>query len=433
MKMLLLSLLIISSGLFSQAQTYPSSCAPSGLMEITYHNDACRLAIKRLHEINSPLVDSVTIPQLLIDSITKALYAVHNVQNVSVIDTIKQFFSYSNFTAGSDSTHIQSASNNLNDAFGLKEVAITIDNNVPWNTQWLAGNYNATTNASINYLVDRYQLVINKNSIQPFPSRTGYTINSPVAINTEALAKKFQSILGDGNGNAIASNSINNNNYGKVIRTIFTNDAINLSYTYGCGDCIMGCGYGRTWTFKVHTETDCSVSYTSVETWGFQFFWLDNPCLLYNEDTQMCPMGSKTIYSNAQQTGNTLQWQVSTDGTNFTNISNNSNYSGTNTRVLNLNNTPSSWYGNIYRVLTNGVADKITFNLKFVNTWAGGSNTDWGDAANWSCGSLPDANTDVIINFGNVILNADAIVRSVKVTAGATLTVKTGVTLTMLH
>ena len=375
---------------------------PQLLIEITYHNDACRLAIKRLHETNSPFVDSVVIPQLLIDSITKALYAVHNVQNISVIDTIKQFFSYSNFTAGSDSTHIQSASNDLNDAFGLKQVSTTINNSVSWNADWLAGNYNSTSNVTINNLVDRYQLQITKNATQPVGTETWYTINSPIAINTEALAKKFQSILGDGNGNATASNSINNNNYGKVIRAIFTNDAINLSYTYGCGDCIMGCGYGRTWTFKVQTETDCTVNYSSVETWGFQFFWLNDPCLLYNEDTQLCPSGSKTIYSNAQQTGNTLQWQVSTDGTNFANISDNSNYSGTNSYALNLNNVPSSWYGNIYRVLTNGIADKITFNLKFENTWTGSIDANWENTANWSSGT-------------------------------ANLTVKTGVNFTVLH
>lgn len=429
MKILILAAFSIFTSFFTQAQTYPSNCTPTGTMQVTYHNDAARLAIKRLHETNSPLADSVVIPQLLIDSISKALYAIHNIQNVSVIDTIQQHFSYDSFPSWSDSTHMQSVSNNLNDAFGLKQVNLLVNNDATWAAQWLAGNYNTTSNDSVNYLVNRYQLQIIKESQQPFPSRTRYTITSPVAINAEALAKQFENISGVPAGFSTAVSANFNGNSGKIIQATFTNGAINLAYTFGCGD--WGGTYGRTWTFTVNTETDCSVDYVSVLTWGSDFFWLDDPCLLYNQDTELCPSGSKTLYSNAG--GATLQWQVSTDGINFTNLSDNSNYSGTNTGTLNLINVPSSWYGNIYRVLSNGVSNgKITYNLKFVNRW-NGTNNNWENAASWSCGSLPDANTDVVISSGNVVINADATVRSIKVAAGATLTVATGVNFTVLH
>lgn len=429
MKFFLTATLLFISILFTQAQTYPGNCTPTGTMEVTYHNDAARLAIKRLHATNSTYKDSITIPQLLIDSLSKALYAIHNIQNVSVMDTIHQHFSYNIFPSWSDSTHMQSVSNNLNDAFGLKQVNLSVNNDASWAGEWLAENNNNTAEASVNYLVNRYHLQITKEALQPFPSRTRYTITSPVAINAEALAKQFENISGVPAGFSTAVNASLNSNSGKILQATFTNDAIILAYTFGCGD--WGGTYGRTWTFKVNTETDCSVEYVSVLTWGSDFFWLDDPCLLYNQDTELCPSGSKSLYSNTG--GNAIQWQVSTDGTNFTNVNDNSNYSGSNTGTLNLINVPSSWYGNIYRVLSNGVSNgKITYNLKFVNRW-NGTNNNWENTAGWSCGSLPDANTDVIIKSGNVIINADTTVRSITVAAGATLTVATGVNLTVLH
>ena len=429
MKIFLIATLLIITSLFTEAQTYPSSCSPTGTMQATYHNDAARLAIKRLHDTNSPLADSVVIPQLLIDSITKALYAIHNIQNVSVIDTIQQYFSYDIFPSWSDSTHMQSVSNDLNDAFGLKQINLLVNNDASWADAWMAGNYNATAKDSVNYLVNKYQLQIIKEAQQPFPSRTRYIITSPVAINAEALAKQFENISRVPAGFSTAVSANFNGNSGKVLQATFTNDAITLAYTVGCGD--WGGTYGRTWTFKVNTETDCSIDYVSVLTWGSDFFWLDDPCLLYNQDTELCPSGSKTLYSNAG--GNNIQWQVSTDSINFTNITDNSNYSGSNTGILNLTNVPSSWYGNIYRVLSNGITNgKITYNLKFVNRW-NGTNDNWENASGWSCGSLPDANTDVFISAGNVVINADATVRSLKVAAGTTLTVATGVNFTILH
>ena len=432
MKILLLATLFIASGFISKAQTYPSSCTPTGLMEITYHNDACRLAIKRLHETNSPFADSVVIPQLLIDSISKALYAVHNVQNVSVIDTIKQFFGHTNFVPGSDSTHIAASSIdfNIGDGYNIKDLSMSVDNNIPWNAQWAAGNFNATTNDTINYLVTRFQLQVLK--YQDIGNRTYYMVTSPVAINGEALAKLFKVISGVGNNFAHSGPSLFGST-GKTARVIFTNEGYTISYTYACIDCPMACLYGRTWNFKVNTETDCSVEYLSVETWGNYNYWGATGCplLLYNITTEICPSGSTTF--NYYNSGTNFQWQVSIDGINFTDIINNSNYSGSNTPNLNLNNTPSSWYGNTYILLINGVKSNFIYHLKFVNTWTGSTDNNWENVANWSCGSLPDANTDVILNAGNVLINANTTVRSVKVSGTATLTVATGVNFTVLH
>ena len=50
----------------------------------------------------------------------------------------------------------------------------------------------------------------------------------------------------------------------------------------------------------------------------------------------------------------------------------------------------------------------------------------WENPANWSCGKLPDENTDVIITSGNIVLNTDVTIRSLKLSPQASFTVNSG-------
>lgn len=146
-------------------------------------------------------------------------------------------------------------------------------------------------------------------------------------------------------------------------------------------------------------------------------------------DAELCPNGSKTIRSNI--TGASYQWQVNT-GTGFTNIINGVNYSGVNTVALNLINIPSSWYGYKYRCLVSGNYSKL-FTIKFVNRWTGAISTSWELPGNWSCGSVPDINTDVVISTGTVTLNSNTSIRSLKLDPDVILTVNPANILTILH
>lgn len=66
-------------------------------------------------------------------------------------------------------------------------------------------------------------------------------------------------------------------------------------------------------------------------------------------------------------------------------------------------------------------------------TWIGMVSTAWENPANWSCGTLPDANTDVIINSGTVVLNSNTSIRSFTVNPNVSFTITPGHNLIVNH
>lgn len=146
----------------------------------------------------------------------------------------------------------------------------------------------------------------------------------------------------------------------------------------------------------------------------------------------LCPSVASTTLA-AYATGSSYQWQVDiNDGNGFVNLSDNSNYAGTATGSLQLVSIPSAWYGYRYRCLVNGNVGDL-FQVKFANTWTGSVNQAWENPGNWSCGRVPDGNTDVVINSGNVSITANTTIRSLQLGATANVSVATGVVLTILH
>jgi subtilisin-like proprotein convertase family protein len=184
-----------------------------------------------------------------------------------------------------------------------------------------------------------------------------------------------------------------------------------------------------TWTLTVRDNSNEDGG--ALTGWGLYF----NNCLVIATPispawTQLCPPTAGTsLTSNLN--GAVYQWQLNT-GTGFTNISNNANYSGVNTATLQITNAPSSWNGYQYRCVVDG-NNSATFTLGFTNYWSGSVSTAWENPLNWSCNAIPDANTDVYINSGTVIVNSNGICRSLNVKPGASVTVNTGFKLTVAH
>lgn len=139
--------------------------------------------------------------------------------------------------------------------------------------------------------------------------------------------------------------------------------------------------------------------------------------------TSVCPLADSTLLQ-AGLTGSVYQWQLNT-GNGFADISNDTNYSGTDSATLIVRNLPSSWYGYQYRCVVDG-RNSDTYSLKITARWSGAINGDWENPVNWNCGQLPDRNTDVLINAGRAIVNSNVEVRSLRVNPSAGITVMGG-------
>jgi hypothetical protein len=146
----------------------------------------------------------------------------------------------------------------------------------------------------------------------------------------------------------------------------------------------------------------------------------------------ICPGGSTTF--GAKFTGSSYQWQVDI-GSGFNNISDGGVYSGTNGFTLSVNNASSTMYGYQFRCLINGNSFSDTYLLKFGMTWEGTVDASWENPANWSCGLLPDANTDVLIDGGKGIypqINSNVTIRTLRMNPGTSATLNTGFQLNLL-
>lgn len=128
-----------------------------------------------------------------------------------------------------------------------------------------------------------------------------------------------------------------------------------------------------------------------------------------------------------------FQWQVSADrGASFSNLADGTEYAGASTKILTVKNVLPAYHGQQYRAVINGKPAKH-YSLLLVNKWKEGVEGSWDNPANWSCGTVPNDNTNVVIESGTVLVNENAICNSLVVRPGATVRVATGVSLTVRH
>jgi endoglucanase len=210
-----------------------------------------------------------------------------------------------------------------------------------------------------------------------------------------------------------------------------TMDGVNISGTMT----VPNTGAYQTWqTISVTTPilTAGQHKMRIVETTGGYNF---NYVTFLVNTAEACANANSIFVAAAQIPGTTYQWQVSTNnGSSYTNISNGALYSGVATDTLTLNNAPSTMYAYLYRCTVNGsTAGSQIATLKFADTWTGAVNNAWETAGNWTCGTVPDANTDVIIPSGTAIINSIVNIRSLELDPAALLTVSQGKKLNVLH
>lgn len=168
-------------------------------------------------------------------------------------------------------------------------------------------------------------------------------------------------------------------------------------------------------------------------------FYADSITLAYNSqcaevtERKLCP-NTATYFSVEPLPGYTYKWQVDM-GSGYTDIINNSNYSGATSRILILNNLPQNFYGYKYRchqTIGSTTLYSTPVTLKFASEWTGAVSSAWEDSSNWSCGIIPTQYIDVSIS-GEVsnfpVVNANAACHALITLPGATVTVKNGLKL----
>jgi len=152
----------------------------------------------------------------------------------------------------------------------------------------------------------------------------------------------------------------------------------------------------------------------------------------------ICIGSSISLNSDASGTVTGYQWQLDS-GTGYTDLANSSFYTGVNTNILNIISAPSSFYGFKYRCIVDKTTNSdtsIVHVLHFVNRWTGALNTAWENVNNWSCNSLPDGNTDVIINgiiTNAPVISSEAICRSLFLNSSIAFRVVPNYKLTITH
>jgi len=145
----------------------------------------------------------------------------------------------------------------------------------------------------------------------------------------------------------------------------------------------------------------------------------------------VCPNG--TVAIQATISGTSFIWQLSIDGTNFFDISPaDQGFSGVSTPTLTIPVAYTAFYGWKFRCVANGYNDKPVI-IKLAENWNGTVDNRWENIANWNCGIIPDGNTDVVIKNVPVVINSNAMVRSIKVIPGVSVTVNSGFNLQVTH
>lgn len=177
------------------------------------------------------------------------------------------------------------------------------------------------------------------------------------------------------------------------------------------------------------TIADLGTMYSlDIDVTGFSGFYIGG----ISSNLALCPGSTIAVSSNI--TGASYQWQVD-NGSGFTNIGNSGIYSGATTKSLTLTNAPSTMYGYKLRAVVNGNTFSQIYTIKFNALWQGTVNNSWENVGNWSCGVLPDAGTDVLIQAGKPNypqVSSSTSIRSLRATAGASITIKNGVAFKIL-
>lgn len=238
MKRLLLFLLGAITWQTAQAQTVNSDCTAPESVQAYYQMGADLLALGEIFNRDLPYKDSILIPQFWRDSMMRPLLAVYHATALPARDTVVTLFPIR-----------KPYSDTLN------YVTFAADTAVLWVRNLRDGVF-PTGQATIDSLIQQLGLSLYQYEapVSPWSPMGKFTLISDSNFNTVAATNQIEALPSvyeyqlmywmDGSQN--------------IADTIYE-DRIELTYTYGWGDCPAGCNWSRSWKFIVYP--DCSVQY----------------------------------------------------------------------------------------------------------------------------------------------------------------------------
>lgn len=156
------------------------------------------------------------------------------------------------------------------------------------------------------------------------------------------------------------------------------------------------------------------------------------PGITTNPSNSTLCEGADATFTMVASNAISYQWQYRTSSAGtFVNCPNNALFDNETTASLTVNNVTTAMSGYQFQcVVTGGVAPNATTNtatmtVNAYGTWNGASNSNWNNTANWNCGQVPDATTNVVINSGGnqpIVNVANATCNNLTINSGATLT-----------
>ncbi|UEG49817.1 hypothetical protein LK994_14340 [Ferruginibacter lapsinanis] len=163
---------------------------------------------------------------------------------------------------------------------------------------------------------------------------------------------------------------------------------------------------------------------------------------LHSWDTILC-ISSEMIVDrefgvNTCNPANSYQWQ-SNSGNGYVDLQDDSvtnTYFGTKEQYLRIFYLPPIPTGTQFRCVVDGNLISNSFTISFKTQWINNTaySNNWESPDNWSCGVVPDANTDVYLeNCDILITSPNAICRSLQLTPTAKITIAPGAKLTITH
>ena len=195
-----------------------------------YEEDAVRLALRRMKEIDSPALRDVEPPAALVDGLYDALMLV-TLFDHPARDSVAGIHTFPRPET--------------------REILVRVDPAAAWADAWRSG-VAQTGNPTVDELVTTYDLVVDR--FYEWSIGDYAVLRAGAPLNAAALAALFVPIEG-----VLAAETNGMGGDGDDIRARPRSAGWQLDYSIGFGDCPAGCINRRTWSFLV--DSDGAVRY----------------------------------------------------------------------------------------------------------------------------------------------------------------------------